>query len=123
MESDNRKRQENGEVEFEERRTKAREDNSNGGKQTATESEVEEFYAILRRIHDAVKYFQKKQNNKNGVEGHREKEKAPRWRPEFEWEDFEEVKVREKRGEGVEEENNHMVLDLNADPVSDGNSG
>nr|DAD35335.1 TPA_asm: hypothetical protein HUJ06_005975 [Nelumbo nucifera] len=107
MDSDKRKRQENGGVE--DRRTRAREDDNGGGKQTATEGEVEEFFAILRRIRDAVKYRDKGKKNHDA------------WRPRFEWEDFEEVKVKvkEKKDERVEE---NVVLDLNADPVSDRNS-
>lgn len=61
-------------------RARAREDDES---RTATEEEVEEFFAILRRMHAAGRYFKK--NNGNGLEI---TEKGVRWRPAFEWEDF-----------------------------------
>ncbi|OAY31308.1 hypothetical protein MANES_14G101600v8 [Manihot esculenta] len=47
------------------------------GGEAVSEEEVEEFFAILKRIHVAVKYF--------------EKNDGKRWKPSFMKEDFEEI--------------------------------
>ncbi|KAL3501705.1 hypothetical protein ACH5RR_036154 [Cinchona calisaya] len=72
--------------------------------------EVEEFYAILRRIHVAVKYFEKGNGGKktNVVA-------AKPWSPYFEREDFEVVNG-DKNQETVV---GNVGLDLNADPDPD----
>lgn len=78
-----------------------------------SEEEVEEFFAILRRIRVAVKYFDE---SSKSVE-----KAAKRWKPSSESEDFEveangvDVNVGKKKKEegGVEE--NKGCLDLNVD--------
>ena len=80
-----------------------------------TEEEVEEFFAILRRIHVAVKYFE----NSNGPGM-----AAKRWKPSFEREDFQveanDVKIgKKKKEEGVEE---NKGLDLNVGPETEDSS-
>lgn len=72
------------------------------------DDEVEEFYAILRRIRVAVKYFEK--GNAEGGGAGRNLTAAQPWRSDFRQED--DVKEREK----VED---NAGLDLNADPVTD----
>lgn len=70
-----------------------------------TDGEVEEFFAILRRIRVAVKYFE----NCNAGGGMAVK----RWKPSFEKEDFlvePEKKKEEEEEVGVEE---NKGLDLN----------
>ncbi|KAJ9140732.1 hypothetical protein P3X46_031340 [Hevea brasiliensis] len=81
----------------------------NGGEAVA-EEEVEEFFAILRRIHVAVKYFEKNDGGK-------------RWKPSFEIEDFEEVNG-EVEGEKKEEDSldENTGFDLNSDPPSEDNA-
>lgn len=71
------------------------------------DEEVEEFFAILRRIQIALKYFQKR-------DGGRELTAAP-WSPSFEREDFEGVERIPVRQEGDQ----NAGLDLNSDPASD----
>ncbi|XP_073049077.1 uncharacterized protein [Primulina eburnea] len=69
------------------------------------DEEVEEFFAILRRIQVAVKYFKERAS--------RERAATP-WNPSFEQEDF----------AGVEKEhmeNKNAGLDLNSDPDSEHN--
>lgn len=103
------------------RRSRPREGDVTPG---ATEEEVEEFFAILRRMHAAGKHF--KRNNGNGLEI---TEKGVRWRPEFEWEDFagltavncngKSVTEGGLRPEGKTESPSSLRLgglDLNADP-------
>ncbi|KAJ4710529.1 protein NIM1-INTERACTING 2 [Melia azedarach] len=91
----------------------------NEAEQTVTEEEVEEFFAILRRIRVAVKYFEK--GNKDG----RRKLTDTRWRPCFQAEDFDEhnsvnndsnMMIKEESGE------QNSSLDLNSDPASSKNS-
>lgn len=99
------------------RRARPREDDGTHG---ATEDEVEEFFAILRRMHAAGKHF--KQNHGNGLEI---TEKGVRWRPSFEWEDFAGLNAVKCNGKPVTEGGNNQRrdehaplggLDLNADP-------
>ncbi|KAA8532712.1 hypothetical protein F0562_032745 [Nyssa sinensis] len=102
MEAEKRKRTEAGEV-VDGKRMKAGDDD--GGKTATTEDEeVEEFFAILRRIHVAVKYFEKR----NGEGGR----KLAAWRPSFDREDF--GIVNDVKGQNVEQKN--ARLDLNAEP-------
>ncbi|ESR50910.1 protein NIM1-INTERACTING 2 [Citrus sinensis] len=120
MEGEKRRREHNGELEG--KRTKGEDVNEVAGQtQTVTEDEVEEFYAILRRIHVAVKYFEKVDNEA------RHKLTDTGWRPRFEPEDFDEhdgvndAGVNNNRGqkeEGVEEGEEDSGLDLNSDPTS-----
>ncbi|XP_059659178.1 protein NEGATIVE REGULATOR OF RESISTANCE-like [Cornus florida] len=94
------------------KRSKAREDHD-GVKMAATQEdeEVDEFFAILRRIHVAVKYFEKRYAV---PEGRRRVFTA--WRPSFTWEDFEGVNgVNEPANR--EERPESRYLDLNSDPT------
>lgn len=101
------------------RQKKARENDAVGdGKITdATEEEVEEFFAILRRIHVAIGHFKK------GGDGRKLTEEGSRLRTMLEGEivSCEEAKgVKDgeeaKREEGMEE---NLGLDLNAEPGPD----
>ncbi|KAL1803343.1 hypothetical protein ACET3Z_031990 [Daucus carota] len=69
------------------------------GEVTVTDSEVEEFYAILRRIHVAVTYL-KKGNGRGSLKN------------AFELEDFERVDDIEQRGGGEK----RLRFDLNVEP-------
>ncbi|OIT26985.1 hypothetical protein A4A49_37648 [Nicotiana attenuata] len=76
----------------------------------AEDDEVEEFYAILRRIRVAVKYFEK--GNADGGVSDRKMTAVTPWNLTLRPEDFQEdngVKVQD-RVEG------NTTLDLNADP-------
>ena len=66
---------------------------------TVTDGEVEEFYAILRRIHVAVTYL-KKGNGRGSLKN------------AFELEDFERVDDIEQRGGGEK----RLRFDLNVEP-------
>ena len=83
-------------------------------KKDVSEEEVEEFFAILRRVHVAVKYFK---------EGNGVGKAAKRWKPSFEMEDFEVeangVNAGEKKKEGVE---GNKGLDLNVGPETEDSS-
>lgn len=100
------------------RSARPREDN---GSHTATDEVVEEFFAILRRMHAAEKQIRRGSGNGNGVEM---TEKAVRWRPAFEWEDFAGPNAVNSNGEGKSTENRKTQeksavfgrLDLNAEP-------
>lgn len=71
------------------------------------DDEVEEFFAILRRIQVAVKYFEKRN-------GKIDRELTPAaWSPSFKREDFEELKK--------EKQNQNTGLDLNSDPAAEQN--
>ncbi|XP_043694372.1 protein NEGATIVE REGULATOR OF RESISTANCE [Telopea speciosissima] len=137
MEMEKRKRSDYGEVDG--RRTKVKEDHegdlraeeqvateveTEAETETATEEEVEEFYTIIRRVHEVVRYFGGKRKGSEGEET--AKKKGGSWTPSFRWEDFEEVmdvnvkgkKTKKIDGEAVEEES-HVVsvsLDLNVEP-------
>ncbi|XP_047053168.1 protein NEGATIVE REGULATOR OF RESISTANCE-like [Lolium rigidum] len=50
----------------------------------ASDAEVEEFYAILRRMRDASRRFV----SRAGAGGRAGLARAPAWRPSFSWEDF-----------------------------------
>lgn len=99
-------------------RKKAREGVNGGDQKTiATEEEVDEFYAILRRIHVAVSYFEKK----NGGGCKLTEDKLGLIGAAVEREDGDEVNGGGNRGEvlkmkeGVEET---VGFDLNLNPVS-----
>ncbi|KAL2509649.1 Endo/exonuclease/phosphatase domain-containing protein [Forsythia ovata] len=81
MEMEKRKRRDDGDADG--KKYKSREDDG-CIKQLPEDDEVDEFFAILRRIHVAVKYFEKRNRN-----GNRELT-TPTWSPSFEREDFEE---------------------------------
>lgn len=72
------------------------------------DDEVEEFYAILKRIRVAMKYFKKVNAVGGGGSGHKFTAAKP-WNPAFLPEDFENDK-------GQEFVENNVVLDLNEDP-------
>ncbi|OIT26986.1 hypothetical protein A4A49_37911 [Nicotiana attenuata] len=92
----------------------------NHGKSTAAaeaveDDEVEEFYAILKRIRVAVKYFEK--GNADSSDARRKLTVgSPPWNLAFRTEDFKEVDGVKKEEEKVED---NAGLDLNADPVID----
>lgn len=92
MEGAKRKRGDEGESE----RKKGKEIREDNGGQTATEEEVEEFFAILRRIRVAVKYFEKRN-------GRGRKLREGRWLRSLELE--------------LESES-ESGLDLNSDPLT-----
>lgn len=96
------------------KRAKAEDGNGNGCGETVTDAEVDEFFAILRRIHVAVKYFEKGDGGVSRELTAMEK----RWmrKPSFEVED-------EDFGEdkGVKDDGKRQHLDLNLDPSSKGN--
>lgn len=89
------------------------------GEPSATEDEVEEFFAILRRIRAAARQI-------GGGRQTAVTEKAERWKPTFEWEDFGgvnsvksdgEVETVTEEGEKKEEEKvAGLDLDLNVEP-------
>ncbi|KAK4852842.1 hypothetical protein QYF36_027488 [Acer negundo] len=84
------------------------------GGQTVTEDEVEEFFAILRRIQVPLKYFEK-----NKCNGRKLTEK--RWQPRFQAEDFDEhngVNVNNGCKKDVVVVAGDSGLDLNSDPAS-----
>lgn len=120
MEREKRRREDSREGEG--KRTAGEDVNAVAGRtQTVTEDEVEEFYAILRRIHVAVKYFEKV-NNKS-----RRNVTDTGWMPRFEAEDFDEhngannASANNNGGqteEGVEAGEEDSGLDLNSDPTS-----
>ena len=84
MEAEKREREDNGELEG--KRVKKKAEDCNGGKKTVTDTEVDEFFAILRRIHVAVKYFEKGTNDKSSRELTAMKKGS--WNPSFVLEDF-----------------------------------
>lgn len=85
------------------------------GETAVNDDEVEEFYAILRRIHAAVTYFEK-----GTGDGRRSPVKGSKWRQGLEKEILEEVKgaggEKLKRIEDVEE---NVGFDLNVNPGFD----
>ncbi|KAH7516542.1 protein NIM1-INTERACTING 2 [Ziziphus jujuba] len=87
------------------KRQKARNDDENGDLTVAaTEEEIEEFYAILRRINVAVRYFKK---------GHGDGKWLRAMLDGVRYEEDNGVKGEARREEGVEE---NAGLDLNAFP-------
>ncbi|KAL0408854.1 UNVERIFIED_CONTAM: hypothetical protein Sradi_1819800 [Sesamum radiatum] len=102
MEMEKRKRVEDGEAAAGKRGKGRREDGAVDA--VPGDEEVEEFFAILRRMQVALKYFENR--NAGG------QSRATPWRPAFEREDFAGVK---NNPEG----NRNAGLDLNSDPASD----
>ncbi|KAL1568449.1 hypothetical protein AAHA92_00064 [Salvia divinorum] len=84
------------------------------GASVPADEEVDEFFAILKRIQVAVKYFQER-NDRRCAESEIAAAVAPRWCPTFEREDFEGVKMEGERSE----RNRSVDLDLNSDPACD----
>ncbi|KAJ4972615.1 hypothetical protein NE237_005789 [Protea cynaroides] len=121
MEMEMRKRSDEGKAEGRKKRVKEEKGEQPVEEmEKATEEEVEEFYAILRRIHQVQRYFGKR---KGGEGEGATKKKGGIWKPSFQWEDFEEVNVnnikgREKSFAETVEENLvvPVALDLNAEP-------
>ena len=96
------------------RKKKSREDNRDSTV-GAPEEEVEEFFAILRRIHEAVSYFKK---DEAIGDGRKLTDEGSRLRTMLESVGVDEAngvkgEVRRDRVEGVEE---NLGLDLNAEP-------
>ncbi|KAK9114907.1 hypothetical protein Syun_021704 [Stephania yunnanensis] len=123
MDSEKRKRQSNGTDNGRRTKAKAEEEQVTEKVTEKTDAEVEEFFAILRRLHSAVRDY-KRDNGPNGdvrddelTEEMKMMRKRPSWKPSFEWGDFEGLNgaVTSRREEGEEE---GYVLDLNADPKS-----
>ncbi|CAA2974452.1 NIM1-INTERACTING 2 [Olea europaea subsp. europaea] len=87
-----------------------------GEKLVPEDDEVEEFFAILRRIKEAIKYFEKRNGEiDRGL-------KPAAWIPSFKREDFEELNGIKKGKRSVEENHNQNVdLDLNSDPAAEQN--
>ncbi|XP_018627473.1 protein NEGATIVE REGULATOR OF RESISTANCE-like [Nicotiana tomentosiformis] len=112
MEVQKRKCSVNGEIEAKKQKKTAKDDGRNKAAVAVAEAEddeMEEFYAILRRIRAAVKYFEK--GNAGGVSDRKMTAGTP-WNLTFRPEDFQEVdgvKVQDR----VE---SNATLDLNADP-------
>ncbi|KAL9148963.1 hypothetical protein ABFS82_12G078500 [Erythranthe guttata] len=105
MEVEKRKREEDGEA-ANQRRGKRREDDG----ALAGDEEVDQFFAILKRVQVAVKYFRRR---RDGVRcAGRELTAEPPWWLSFEREDFDGVK-----NDPVE--NQKWALDLNSDPAPD----
>lgn len=92
---------------------KARGDNNGVDLADVTEDEVEEFFAILKRIHVAVSYFKKVDGNGDGEGGSRLRAILEEEEIKEEANGVKRGKV-EKREEGLEL---NLGLDLNADPA------
>ncbi|KAH7839398.1 hypothetical protein Vadar_003669 [Vaccinium darrowii] len=92
------------------KRTRVGEDNGVKKTEEPDDDEVEEFFAILRRIRVAVEYFQKGRRPELAA-----KESSSRRSPSFLRRDF--VAVDGVKGQGEEE--GDTGLDLNAEPDSD----
>ncbi|GMJ13465.1 hypothetical protein HRI_005015700 [Hibiscus trionum] len=75
-----------------------------GGESTAAEEEVEEFFAILKRIRVAVNYFHKAKAG-----GSKLKLPANQWRPSFLLEDF--------QVQNHKDSDHSPGLDLNLEPA------
>ncbi|XP_038985591.1 protein NEGATIVE REGULATOR OF RESISTANCE-like [Phoenix dactylifera] len=134
METATRKRP--GDGEEEKRRTRARAEDERD--RSVTDDEVEEFYAILRRVREAARCFPVREGSGGaGIRRRVAAEGQSRWRPRFEREDFEVGSNfrddRRRRGaeelatggeataeERVAENAIPGRLDLNADPAPEG---
>ena len=112
--SEGEKRKKAGNEAVSGRQKKAREVDGKEAITAVTDDEVEEFYAILRRIKTAVNYF--KGGNDDVVEGRRSQS---RWRTTLEEEIIQEVSC--VKGEGRREENIEEIgsLDLNISPPAE----
>ncbi|XP_055809499.1 NRR repressor homolog 1-like [Solanum dulcamara] len=114
MEVHKRKYLHDGEIEV---KKQIKTEKNDGAAVAVDDDEVEKFYAILRRIRVAVKYFEK--GNAEGGGAGRNLSAAMPWNPNFRHEDFKPVVDGVKEREKVED---NAGLDLNADPVTDPNS-
>ncbi|KAJ0038235.1 hypothetical protein Pint_23279 [Pistacia integerrima] len=115
MNAEKRKRGDNGEQDGKSNRTKG--NDVNGGL-TVNDDEVDEFFAILKRIQVAVKYFEKSN-------GGRRKLTEKGWRPRFEAEDFDgdngvnnNDNDENNGGKTEEAAEESSGFDLNSDPAS-----
>ncbi|KAH7841713.1 hypothetical protein Vadar_033334 [Vaccinium darrowii] len=97
------------------KRTRVGEDNGVKKTEEPDDEEVEEFFAILRRIRVAVEYFEKGKGEGAGRRGLAAKESSARRGPSFLRRDFEEIDGAKGSGDGEGD----TGLDLNADPDSD----
>ncbi|XP_040375779.1 protein NEGATIVE REGULATOR OF RESISTANCE-like [Oryza brachyantha] len=87
-----------------------------------SDAEVEEFYAILRRMRDATR-----QLGGAGAAARAPGPRAPAWRPSFSWEDFADPPppkphphpVDERVAENATPPRRPAGLDLNVEPPSD----
>ncbi|KAH7858904.1 hypothetical protein Vadar_029217 [Vaccinium darrowii] len=89
---------------------------------TPTDEEVDEFFAILRRMHVAVKYFEKGSNSSSSVHAGGGRKLTGRWATALEAEvlgGVKGVKNTEEAGCGVRKNGG---LDLNAVPEAESNS-
>ncbi|KAL2234990.1 protein NIM1-INTERACTING 2 [Sesamum indicum] len=110
MEKEKRKRQDDGEAAG--KRGKPREENDGVNRPVPADEEVDEFFAILKRIQVAVKYFKRRNGHRCADRGLMTE---PLWRPSFEREDFDGV----KKEPASSEDDQYGGLDLNSDPASD----
>lgn len=122
MESEKRKPGDDGEMDG--KRVKGGDDHIINGRESKgteeEEEEVEEFFAILKRIQVAVKYFEK-----GNCSGSLKVRGSDQWRPSFLLQDFEGENddLKNDRGkleqeEKVENLERNSGLDLNSEPVS-----
>ncbi|KAI4357828.1 hypothetical protein L6164_001751 [Bauhinia variegata] len=97
-------------------------DNKREKVEVVREEEVEEFFAILRRIHVAVKYFEKAEGSGRKLTA----KKMNSWKPSFQVEDFEKDDGVRDGAVDVDDHNNSRRedlveessgLDLNSEPI------
>ncbi|KAI8528693.1 hypothetical protein RHMOL_Rhmol12G0167600 [Rhododendron molle] len=120
-------------MEREKKRKRAEDDKVRGGRRKEregeaegeampTDEEVDEFFAILRRMQVAVKYFKK--GGGNAAAGR--KWTGGRWATELEAEVLAGVNggkaAEERSASGVQKKKNNGALDLNAVPEAESNS-
>ncbi|XP_021814392.1 protein NIM1-INTERACTING 2 [Prunus avium] len=81
-------------------------------RETVTEEEVEEFFAILRRIHVAAKHLGKTNDRLTS---------SMKWRPSFEVQDFEEdnINLIKDHKDGEKKAEGDFSLDLNSHPETE----
>ncbi|XP_070043229.1 uncharacterized protein LOC142178498 [Nicotiana tabacum] len=115
MEVQKRKCLHDGEIEVKKQiKTEKNDGKSTAAAEAVEDDEVEEFYAILRRIRVAVKYFEKGNADRGGAS--RKLTVATPWNLALRTEDFKEVVGVKEEEEKVED---NAGLDLNIDPVID----
>ncbi|KAI3497892.1 hypothetical protein L2E82_13855 [Cichorium intybus] len=123
MESLKKKRSEvSGDRRLPGKKNRANKERSDGGG-TADDAELEEFFAILKRLQAGFNYFQKKGADDFGGRS-ATPPPATGWDPDFELEDFKEVDDGSREttvGEALKKET-LVGFDLNADPETDQNS-
>ncbi|KAI3497891.1 hypothetical protein L2E82_13854 [Cichorium intybus] len=120
MENLKKKRSEvSGDLRLPGKKNRANKERSDGGG-TADDAELEEFFAILKRLQAGYNYFQKKGADDCGGKS-ASPSPATGWDPDFELEDFKQVDDGSRRtsvGEGLKKDTS-VGFDLNADPESD----